>query len=134
VMMAAAWMYVTALAQPTPEIRTPPMPDRFLIALNALGFYIIKLVCPIVLGIDYGQRPEVLLHRVLLVSAVATGVLVAIARRRWLVAAALIFVIALLPTLGLKPFVFQWLSTVADRYAYLALLGVAIAAAVALAE
>jgi Flp pilus assembly protein TadD len=41
----------------------------------------------------------------------------------------MLFVIALAPTMGLKPFVFQWLSTVADRYAYLAMLGPAIAVA-----
>ena len=37
---------------------------------------------------------------------------------------ALLFVTFLLPTLGLAPFAYQAYSTVADRYAYLALLGV----------
>ena len=49
------------------------------------------------------------------------------ARRQRLVgAAAVMFVGPLLPVLGLVPFVFQYISTVADRYAYLALLGPAV--------
>jgi tetratricopeptide (TPR) repeat protein len=39
----------------------------------------------------------------------------------------LVFAAALLPTLGLVPFNFQVVSTVADRYAYLALIGPALA-------
>jgi len=42
---------------------------------------------------------------------------------------ALLFVTFLLPTLGLLPFSFQAYSTVADRYAYLALIGVGLVAA-----
>jgi tetratricopeptide (TPR) repeat protein len=51
----------------------------------------------------------------------------ALARVRELTAAALIFFFALLPVLGLHPFVFQLYSTVADRYVYLAMLGPALA-------
>jgi tetratricopeptide (TPR) repeat protein len=40
------------------------------------------------------------------------------------------FVGPLLPVLGFVPFVFQYISTVAERYAYLALLGPALGAAV----
>jgi hypothetical protein len=132
--LAAAWMIVTARVQPTPEIVRPPVLDRLLIALNGLGFYIVKFVWPARLAIDYGQRPDVLVHALLMIAVVILIVIVALTRNRWIIAASIVFAIALLPTLGLVPFVFQWLSTVADRYAYLALLGPAIVAAVLLAE
>ena len=47
----------------------------------------------------------------------------------WLLAAIAIYWLAVLPVLGLAPFDFQRLSTVADHYLYLAMLGPAIAAA-----
>ena len=50
-------------------------------------------------------------------------------RRRvaWIGAAAAVFVSGLVPVLGLIPFDFQYhYSTVADRYVYLALLGLAL--------
>jgi tetratricopeptide (TPR) repeat protein len=45
-----------------------------------------------------------------------------------------IFAAALLPTLGLVPFNFQVVSTVADRYAYFALIGPALALAMVVAQ
>jgi hypothetical protein len=45
-----------------------------------------------------------------------------------------IFVVALAPVLGLVPFTFQGFSTVADRYASLALLGPAVGVALAVAR
>jgi Flp pilus assembly protein TadD len=45
-----------------------------------------------------------------------------------------VFVLGLLPVLGLTPFVFQWLSTVADRYVYLSMLGPAMAIAFVASE
>ena len=50
-------------------------------------------------------------------------------KARWLVAAVGVYWLAVLPVLGLVPFDFQSLSTVADHYLYLAMLGPAIAAA-----
>ena len=47
--------------------------------------------------------------------------------RRELIAAALIAAICLAPMLGLTPFTFQFYSTVADHYLYLAMLGPALA-------
>lgn len=46
----------------------------------------------------------------------------------------LIFVLALLPVLGLVPFDFQSYSTVADHYLYIAMLGIAIAVAALLSR
>jgi tetratricopeptide (TPR) repeat protein len=53
-------------------------------------------------------------------------------RRRDYLAATLIFIAAILPVSGITPFAFQRYSTVADRYVYLAMLGIALAIATAL--
>jgi hypothetical protein len=133
-LIAGGWMVVTANVQPTPEIFSPPIWQRELIAGNAVGFYLSKLIWPAKLTVDYGARPETFWRSGLIVVAIAVTAMIALARRRWLTASGLIFVIALLPVLGLKPFVFQWLSTVADRYTYLALVAPAMALAIALAD
>jgi tetratricopeptide (TPR) repeat protein len=103
---------------------------RPLLALDALAFYLFKVVVPWPLAADYGWRPSVLVGQWwfyalwLLPAAIAGG----LAWRRqidfWLVGL-LWFALALLPVLGLVPFSFQYVSTVADRYAYLAMFGVA---------
>ena len=47
-------------------------------------------------------------------------------RSKWLFTAILIFVVAILPVSGIIPFIFQNISTVADRYLYFAMLGPAL--------
>ncbi len=109
----------------------PPFGQRFLIAGDALSFYLGKLVLPLTLGPDYGRTPEFVLSQPLIYL---TGLLpyVAIAYLLWrrpqpLLTATGLFVIALLPVLGFIPFNFQQVSTVAGRYLYLAMLGPAFA-------
>ena len=103
---------------------------RPLLALDALAFYLFKVAVPWPLAADYGWRPSVIVGQWwfyalwLLPAAIAGGLVV---RRKvdfWLVGS-LLFALALLPVLGLAPFSFQYVSTVADRYAYLAMFGVA---------
>jgi tetratricopeptide (TPR) repeat protein len=132
--LAVLFMLISRDAQPTPEIPAPPLVARPLIAADALGFYLAKLAWPAKLGIDYGLRPDVIVTTYwwLLTLAVAAAAL--LSRRRWVIAAALIFAIGVAPVLGLTPFVFQWLSTVADRYVYLSMLGAAVAVAFLLAR
>jgi len=48
-------------------------------------------------------------------------------KRKMLAVAGLIFVLGVLPVLGLKTFAYQYYTTVADRYVYLSMLGVALA-------
>lgn len=110
---------------------TVALAQRPRVALDALGFYLEKLCVPLSLAPDYGRTPQRVLDggTPVWVLALAPGALVALvvsrARRlAWLAAA--IFLAALLPVLGLVPFAFQKLSTVADRYAYVALIGPAI--------
>jgi tetratricopeptide (TPR) repeat protein len=66
--------------------------------------------------------------------AVLAAALLLLKPLRWYLVPFLVFAAALLPTLGLVPFNFQLVSTVADRYAYFALLGPALAVAMIVAQ
>jgi tetratricopeptide (TPR) repeat protein len=101
---------------------------RPFIAGDALAFYAMKLFVPLNLGIDHGRTPAFVLSDSL-ACAVALGMLAALglafgifAWRAWRLPVTL-FVAPLLPVLGLVPFSFQHVSTVAERYAYVAMLG-----------
>ena len=106
-----------------------PVLRRPWIALDALGFYLTRLVAPFDLSLDHGRTPQwVFTHPgswpvAVLPLAVTLALALAPSRRRELRAAAALFALALAPVLGLAPFLHQNISTVADRYAYLALLG-----------
>jgi tetratricopeptide (TPR) repeat protein len=112
-----------------------PMWARPLIALDALAFYLGKLVLPIDLRFDYGRSPaaaltDPALHHPLYWTWIFPAALAAIlwrTKRRMLSVAGLIFLLGLLPVLGLKTFAYQYYTTVADRYVYLPMLGVALA-------
>lgn len=105
---------------------------RPVVALDAIAFYIWKVIAPFYLAPDYGRSPRWLLAHpgVWATALVPVALLVAAwaARRRlpWLTAGVLVFMIAPVATLGLVPFSFQVYSTVADRYAYLAIFGAAL--------
>lgn len=114
----------------------PQTMHRPLVALDALAFYTRKVFWPLELVIDYGRAPQAVLKDIgptLAWSVASIVILVVLAigwrrRRPWAVAG-WIFVVALLPVLGFVSFAFQTYSTVADRYAYLAMLGPALALA-----
>ena len=103
--------------------------QRLQIACDALAVHVRHWLWPWPLGIDYGRTPEVALHSSLwwfgAIGLIAAGAIAFRAAPRIRLAIALT-VLGLLPTLGLQPFAFQTISTVADRYAYLALLGPAL--------
>ncbi len=107
---------------------------RPLIAADAMAYYLYKLVVPIGMSVDYGRTPTTVLtnwwgYVTWFVPAFLVAVLVQLRERRpWLTAAA-VFAAALLPTLGLLPFAAQHISTVADRYAYMAMFAPALALA-----
>jgi len=111
-----------------------PLIDRPLVAIDALAFYLEKLSVPGWLCIDYGRQPSYVLgqgwrYAAWLVPLLFVGLLLLLPdRRKWLVFAA-VFVAGLFPMLGFVPFGFQDISTVADRYAYFAMLGPALALA-----
>jgi hypothetical protein len=112
---------------------TPPW-LRTVVAGDALAFYTAKLLAPVGLCIDYGRTPAAVCGSVSSWWAAATAVvsLAAVLALPRLAAArgpVMLFVLGLSPVLGLVPFTFQGFSTVADRYAALALLGPALAVA-----
>jgi tetratricopeptide (TPR) repeat protein len=117
--------------QSAPGIHPPPYWKRFAVAADALAFYAYKIFWPAHLTIDYVRTPAVVLATHRWIAAVA-AVFLAIAiwpRLGRLRPGLLLMVACLLPVLGFASFDFQRYSTVADRYMYLPMLGVAVAAA-----
>ncbi|MFI5370400.1 MAG: tetratricopeptide repeat protein [Candidatus Eisenbacteria bacterium] len=114
-----------------------PIMLRPWIALDALGFYLTRLLAPFDLSLDHGRTPAwVMAHHgswpvALLPIVVAVTIAFAGRRRRALAVGAALFALALAPVLGLVPFLHQNISTVADRYVYLAMIGPAMAVAIA---
>ena len=129
----------------------PALWQRPFVAGDALAFYLWKLAWPFGLAADYGRTPEVVLGQwwgyatwlvptfILVLLPVAAAARVRHSpgygghvrpRLRRPLAASALFLIPLLPLLGLIPFGYQNWSTVADRYAYLALLSPALLVAV----
>ncbi|MEI6258043.1 MAG: tetratricopeptide repeat protein, partial [Planctomycetota bacterium] len=136
--LAVAAAVCTRFVQPADLTRAHvPLLARPLIAGDALAFYAGKLLVPVNLCVVYGRTPQATLADPY--APVAAG-LVAIAcagaafwphGRGWRLPLVL-FVIPLLPVLGFTDFAYQNNSTVADRYMYLALLGPAVAVAMAI--
>jgi hypothetical protein len=106
-----------------------PIWSRPLIAGNAMMFYVRKFFVPWTMGIDYGRTPEHMVASTTIWWAwiVPAAMLAAawVGRRRWPIAAAgiAVFFVAMLPNSGLVPFEYQYISTTADRYVYLSMLG-----------
>lgn len=128
--IALAWAYLTGRVQPSAELARglAPIWARPLIAADALAFYLGKLVWPAALCAEYGRSPDAVLasgklYWTWLLPAAVAAALAAWRRTRWALVPLAVFVVALGPTLGLVPFNYQVVSTVADRYAYFALIG-----------
>jgi hypothetical protein len=131
---------VTLVAQAeAPAVRVPLL-HRPAIALDAMGFYLIKLVWPFPLAADYGRTPGVVWsepHRMVptfAALALAAALLWWGVRRDGAYRIALTWPIILLPVLGLVTFGYQRISTVADHYTYLPLAVCATVAAIAVAR
>ncbi len=127
---ALPFVLITRAVQSVPAAGQSFWWQRPFIAGDALTFYLWKTVVPIDLCVDYGRTPRWVMSHAwgYLTWTLPVALLVVGCRNRqrrpltWL--GALLFVTFLLPTLGLAPFAYQAYSTVADRYAYLALFGV----------
>ncbi len=133
--IAAIFAVLTSCLQPATFIPNAIW-ARPLVAADAIAFYMAKLAIPINLAFDYGRSPGNLLsdpgfHHALywtwIFPTCAAILIFRFRQNRRLVAAAGIFLLALLPVLGLTTFIYQYYSTVADRYVYLPMLGVAVA-------
>ena len=136
---AAAVALKTKQLQPGALLEPPSFLAGPLIALDAIGFYLYKLFVPLQLSTDYGRTPQyVLSGRSFQLGWIILPVV--IASLAWfkprcmpLVCFAL-FLAWLTPVLGLVTFDYQRISTVGDRYAYLAMLGPALLSAWLLAR
>jgi hypothetical protein len=140
-LIGALWVVLTSNAQWAAQLAEELVPVwmRPLVAGDALAFYLAKTLVPAGLSADYGRSPDMVLAAgslwwTWLGPAVLAAALLLLKPLRWYLVPFLVFAAALLPTLGLVPFNFQLVSTVADRYAYFALLGPALAVAMIVAQ
>jgi cytochrome c-type biogenesis protein CcmH/NrfG len=135
VVMIVPIAVVARIAQDVTGIPKAPLWARPLVAGDTYAFYLYKIVCPIWLGVDYGRRPNDVLRHATVYFAWVVPAIVAIAaavlsrNRRWVGASVLVFAIAIVPVSGVATFQYQFTSTVADHYLYVAMLGPAMALA-----
>lgn len=131
---AAALVLVSHIQPPTARLEAsyPDWPARPLLAADSLTFYTTKVLVPTGLAPVYAKRPlqAAASWPAIAKLVVLVALLFLLFRRRtpWSASAA-VFIIMLLPLLGFVPFMYQLYSTVADRYAYVALVGPALAVA-----
>lgn len=104
--------------------------QRIFVAAWSLSFYVAKLFWPNGLTIDYALPPDAIIEYFrqawLITVTLLTSFGLAAIGIRWRKSfgvGPLIFLVCLCPTLGFVPYYFQPISNVADRYAYLALVG-----------
>lgn len=112
-----------------------PLWERPFFYLQALGFYLWKLIFPWGLGADYGRSAKTLLENPsLLTLGIPALILLSwlSTKRKKYLPMAIWFVAAIAPVSGLMNFGFEEVSTVADRYVYVAMFGVAWALAILL--
>jgi tetratricopeptide (TPR) repeat protein len=130
--MAAAITGLTKYYQKTDLMYRPAVPpviERPLVAGDAYTFYLRKLVWPSDLAFDYGRTPEAAAaspgyHWAWLVPVGLVAILLLLRQRgRVGLGAFAWFLAALAPVSGLVPFLYQSISTVADRYMYVPLIG-----------
>lgn len=129
------WLFLSLVATILAQFGQPQRVDdfipafgqRFIIAGDALRFYAGKIFFPLSLAADYGRSPTAILAQkgVKIAALLPYLLLPALCWKagRPLRIASGIFLLALLPVLGFVPFHFQAISTVADRYLYLAMIG-----------
>jgi tetratricopeptide (TPR) repeat protein len=133
-LVAAGWVVLTMWAQPPGEFADEPVSwwQRPFIAGDAVAFYLSKLVVPVGMVAVYDRPPvTVLSHWWVYVTPVVPLVLAVLLVWRGnpaLRTGGAVVLAALLPVLGFIRFTYQEYSTVADRYFYLSMLGVALAA------
>lgn len=117
----------------------PSFWQRPWIAWDAIATYLSHIVWPFNLTPDYGRSPAYVMTQPWTVVGALTplvplGIWLGFGRKKSLLCAYLFFLLCLGPTLGLISFQYQEFSTVSDRYAYLAMLGVGWFAAVLLGK
>jgi len=124
-------LIIALFVQPAPFVPRVPLFDRPRVAADAVTFYLSNLLVPIHLTVDYGRPPDwVVAHPftwLTMLVALSVGFVIWQSRKiPFIPASAAAFIIPLLPVLGFVPFEYQYYSTVADHYLYVALLGPAL--------
>ncbi len=138
---SVSWFFVPAISSAMVMIYIQtalavesPLWARPLIALDAIAFYIYKVLLPIQVQPDYGRSPMNIIQsgQIYWTWIFSLGVLAAMiawGSKRVRLASAL-FVLPLLPILGLTRFDMQQYTTVADHYIYQSLLAAGLVAAI----
>jgi hypothetical protein len=123
--LSVPFLYLTRFSQPEQLMKyVPPIWERPIIVADTIVFYLSKVLFPLFMVADYARNPQlVLTHRWgYLGSAFLLALCLWLWRRGPQIKVLLaLFVLSLLPVLGIVPFFFQFFSTVADRYLYLPL-------------
>ncbi len=128
-LMALPIVWVTSAVQNSQGLTlVPSYWQRLLVAGDAVSFYLYKLFIPFSLAFDYGRTPTYVLGQgwIYLTGVIPYGVALYLAikcRRARLLTGVALFLVPILPVLGFFPFNFQNMSTVADRYLYMAMVG-----------
>lgn len=131
-MIAIVFAAIGSRVQPPLLNDTPAIWIRPLVTLDAVAFYCDKIVRPIHLALDYGRTPARIVASGAIywtwILPVMIAIIALLLRRKHarIVAALSLAVIGVAPVLGLIPFTFQTISTTADHYVYLSMLGVAL--------
>jgi protein O-mannosyl-transferase len=129
--MATCIAVVAKISQPPDPNPHPPMAWRPWIAVDAIGFYAVKLIAPFNLTIDYERTPYWLTQHPAAawpgVVVIVLAIVLYFGRFRASILPPLgIALIALGPVLGFVVFDFQDYSTTANRYMYLPMFGIAL--------
>lgn len=129
------FIIIGRLLQPPFTLTQTPAWTRPLVAADTTAFYLLKLIWPARLTLDYQRTPIWLLHTGRLWwTWVFPAALLALAIVWWkrmptLLCGFAVMIVGILPVSGIVGFWFQRYSTVADRYMYLGMMGVAIVVA-----
>ncbi len=115
--------------------------ERPIVALDALGFYVLKFIKPFPLSAEYGRIPKIVLEEKLYYTPLiiaSTFLILTIglilylrsknktANRNQLLILFGVIILFYLPTSGIFGFAYQNISTTADRYFYAPLIGIAL--------
>jgi tetratricopeptide (TPR) repeat protein len=128
--IAMADYFIAAHFQPAAFVKTPLLQRPFVVA-DSISFYLQRIVWPINLIPDYGRWPAKVVaspssYYTWIVSVMLLAILIVCIRQAPRIALGIFLILAgIFPFLGFLSFDFQWFSTVADRYAYLGMLGIA---------
>jgi len=130
--LAMPFAIIASLVQPSHYTPYSTTWQRFLVAGDAIAFYLFKITWPKTLMVYYGRNPAYVVqsgfNRWTWIIPISMIAFLWVNRRRWppVWAGMCVFVAGLLPVLGLLRFNFQYFSTVADRYLYVPMVGVAL--------